>query len=268
MTRRDHLDTTDARRLLDRLRRTVDPSEAPNLLPGVLAAIGPGDQYALLDSPIGPLYITFNQIGVSAVVRASESIDFEREFRARHVRPIRKASMIPAPIRAALEAEFAGGPMPSLGFDLRDLSPFECAVLAKTREIPRGEVRPYAWIAREIGHPKAVRAVGTALGNNPVPLLIPCHRVLRSDGQIGGYALGVDTKRAVLEAEGAAPLILESLAHDGVRFLGDPEDGSFCLPSCSGMHKRADHFLKLHSPREALALGLEPCSTCRPIATH
>src|ERR1700692_1181255 len=77
-----------------------------------------------------------------------------------------------------------------LTYDLRSCTPFEAAVLRKALEIPRGQVRPYNWIAREIGRPKAMRAVGSALANNPVPILIPCHRVVRGDGKIGNYALG------------------------------------------------------------------------------
>src|SRR2546425_10684195 len=75
-------------------------------------------------------------------------------------------------------------------FDVRGLTAFEQAVWRKTREIPRGEVRPYGWVAREIGRPAAVRAVGTALANNPIPYFIPCHRVVRTDGHIGNYGGG------------------------------------------------------------------------------
>ena len=76
----------------------------------------------------------------------------------------------------------------------------------KALEIPRGEVRPYGWIAAEIGRPKAVRAVGTALGHNPVPLIVPCHRVVRTDGTIGQYSLGgPGNKRTILSAEGLDP---------------------------------------------------------------
>ena len=86
-------------------------------------------------------------------------------------------------------------------YDLSGLSPFERAVLTKTLEIPLGEVRPYGWVAREIGRPRAVRAVGSALGRNPVPVLIPCHRVVRSDGALSGYRWGVRRKRTLLERE-------------------------------------------------------------------
>jgi methylated-DNA-[protein]-cysteine S-methyltransferase len=76
-------------------------------------------------------------------------------------------------------------------------------VLLKAREIPRGEVRTYGWVAAQIGRPLAVRAVGTALRKNPVPVFIPCHRVVRSNGQLGQYALGgTEQKAAILSAEG------------------------------------------------------------------
>ena len=74
-------------------------------------------------------------------------------------------------------------------------------VLGATSTIPRGQTRPYGWIAAEIGRPKAVRAVGTAVGRNPVPLLIPCHRVVRSDGSPGEYVFGPDAKQALLARE-------------------------------------------------------------------
>ena len=98
-------------------------------------------------------------------------------------------------------------------FDLRSVTEFERAVLSKALEIPRGEVRTYGWIAAEIGHPAAVRAVGSALRKNPVPVLIPCHRVVRSDGHIGQYALGgSDAKRLILAADGLESAEIERLA--------------------------------------------------------
>src|SRR5262249_39660482 len=144
----------------------------------------------------------------------------------------------PEALAAALEQQLRGGSPRSgrgrtLAFDLRGLSEFERAVLLKALEIPRGEVRPYAWVAREIGHPKAVRAVGTALAHNPLPLLIPCHRVVRSDGRIGDYGLGGSgAKRTVLAAEGVDPEALEGLARAGVRFWGSETTHIYCFPTC------------------------------------
>ncbi|HOW35496.1 MAG TPA: MGMT family protein [Candidatus Omnitrophota bacterium] len=81
------------------------------------------------------------------------------------------------------------------------LTPFEWKVLAATAKIPLGQTRSYQWIAKAIGKPQAVRAVGQALGRNPFPLIIPCHRVVKSDGSLGGYAGGSKMKMNLLRLE-------------------------------------------------------------------
>ena len=81
-------------------------------------------------------------------------------------------------------------------------SPFQRQVWAATREIPFGQVRSYGEIAQVIGAPKAMRAVGGALGRNPVLVLVPCHRVLRADGMLGGFAAGLEIKSQLLTLEG------------------------------------------------------------------
>jgi O-6-methylguanine DNA methyltransferase len=78
---------------------------------------------------------------------------------------------------------------------------FERKVWAALNEIPFGETRTYKWIAEKIGNPAAVRAVGRALSKNPIPIVIPCHRVIESDGSIGGYSSGVNIKKRLLELE-------------------------------------------------------------------
>ncbi len=83
------------------------------------------------------------------------------------------------------------------------LSEFQIGVLLATCEIPRGETRSYRQIALKVGRPHAYRAVGNALNSNPLPILIPCHRVIRSDGALGGYRLGASRKSRLLKAEGA-----------------------------------------------------------------
>lgn len=79
---------------------------------------------------------------------------------------------------------------------------FQNKVWDTIRQIPHGEVRSYKWIAEQIGKPKAVRAVGTAVGANAVSIFIPCHRVIRSDGTLGGYGGGIERKRQLLALEG------------------------------------------------------------------
>jgi O-6-methylguanine DNA methyltransferase len=88
--------------------------------------------------------------------------------------------------------------------DLGSVTTFTRRVLEATCEIRRGETRSYQWLARRIGMPEAARAVGNALGSNPLPLVIPCHRIVRGDGSIGGYAFGSRMKQALLETEGVA----------------------------------------------------------------
>ncbi|MBM3254085.1 MAG: MGMT family protein [Candidatus Omnitrophica bacterium] len=78
---------------------------------------------------------------------------------------------------------------------------FEKRVLRVVSTIPLGQTRSYKWVAQKAGRPKAVRAVGQALKKNPFPILIPCHRVIKNDGSIGGYSLGVDTKKRLLMFE-------------------------------------------------------------------
>lgn len=265
MTPQKHNSLAEARRQLRQIRALSSVNAPATLLRDVLAQIGPGDSYAVLETPAGALFVAYNDVGISAIQLATNTDDFERRFRLRFVRPIRPVAALPATLAEAIQAHILGEQSTELSFDLRSLKPFERAVLLKALEIPRGEVRPYAWIAREIGRPQAVRAVGTALGANPIPLLIPCHRVVRSDYRIGEYIFGTAIKRAVLTDEGAAPDILEALGRAGVRYLGDPSDGTYCLPTCAGMHCRNDpKLLKLHSEHEAITAGLEPCTACRP----
>ena len=80
-------------------------------------------------------------------------------------------------------------------------SPFQRRVYAVVRRIPRGQVRSYQWVAAQLGNPKAARAVGQALNRNPSPDLTPCHRVVRADGSLGGYAWGLAKKRRLLRQE-------------------------------------------------------------------
>ena len=243
---------TMERQLLEDLRALGRVRAPGRVLDAVLHELQLGDEYALLDTLLGPLYVAWNGVGISAVMRTPDGETFEEYFRDRFGRSARKALEVPCDLGDK--------------FDLRGLSEFEQAVLLKAREIPRGETRTYGWIAREIGHPFAVRAVGSVLRKNPVPVFIPCHRVLRSDGHLGQYALGgPDAKRSILTAEGASPEELERLAALGIRFLGNPEKKYFCFPTCSAIRQRdPDQRAEFRSGAEAVAAGYHPCSRCRP----
>jgi O-6-methylguanine DNA methyltransferase len=243
-----------SRQLLNDLRALSRDVHAPNrVLPRVLDALKLGDAYTTIDSDLGPLFVAFNREGISAVMRADSPAAFEAYFRARFGRPIRQAAQPPRTLKR---------------FDLRGLSEFERAVLCKALEIPRGEVRTYAWIAREIGRPAAVRAVGSALAKNPVPVLIPCHRVVRSDGHIGNYALGGrDAKRAILCAEGVDPDWLEEHARTGRRYVGSQTTRIYCFPTCRNARRiQARHAVGFRSEADARAAGYRACRVCRPLA--
>jgi methylated-DNA-[protein]-cysteine S-methyltransferase len=90
-----------------------------------------------------------------------------------------------------------------LPLDWSSIKPFQRAVLKAASHIPFGETRSYGWIAQKIGKPRAARAVGQALGANPIPIILPCHRVIASSGKLGGYGGGLPMKVMLLKLEGA-----------------------------------------------------------------
>ena len=188
--------------MLEKELREMGKERAPRtLLPAVMSAIAPEDECFHVDAEIGRFYVAHNSLGVSAVTRCDSLAEFEQyalKYRGRRVRETRA----PDRLRRQVEDWLAGRPV-RIRFDLRGLTEFGRAVLLKAVEIPRGEIRSYGWVAKEIGRPLAVRAVGTALAHNPIPLFIPCHRVVRSDGKIGEYGMGGPAiKRRLLLWEG------------------------------------------------------------------
>ncbi len=160
------------------------------------------DEYVLVEGPVGPLFVAFGDRGLTRVAPAGPPdvarAQFERQYELRFGRRPTPAAVAPPGLLAALHD---GSPR-GLTVDLSGLSAFGRAVLSVTAEIPFGQVRSYAWVAEQVGRPAAVRAVGSALGRNPLPVVIPCHRVIRSDGRVGEYGFGAECKRALLEREG------------------------------------------------------------------
>lgn len=236
------------------------------LLPRTLIGVGLADAYAAIESPIGPLFVAFNGLGVAAVEQAPDGASFERTHVERFGRPAYRVTALPARLAGAIGRRLAGDRRVRIALDLRGRTQFERDVWTKALEIPRGEVRPYGWIAAEIGRPKAVRAVGTALGHNPVPLIVPCHRVVRSDGLIGNYSLGgPHNKRAILSAEGLDPDRLEAFARAGIRLIGSDTTRVYCLPSCHAAQRITDrHRVTFRSTAAGHQAGYRACRLCRP----
>lgn len=157
------------------------------------------DEFVAVDGWAGPMFAAWNERGVSFATFTGDVSVFIDRFTDHFDRPVRPGARPPEELVPALET----GLVPAtLRLDLDHLGPFRRAVLEATRRIPYGEVRSYAWVAKEAGHPAAVRATGTALSRNPVVFLVPCHRVIRSDGTVGQYGFAPGTKRALLRAEG------------------------------------------------------------------
>ena len=219
-----------------------------------------------IPGPIGDLYVASTDRGI-AYVQAAEAVGdsaagFAEAFRARFARPLLAVDRPPLGLLPALRT----GRATDLRFDLREATAFEEAVLRATLAIPRGEVRPYGWVAAQIGRPGAVRAVGSALGRNPVPVLIPCHRVVRADGVIGEYLFGRSAKRRLLEAEGANVDEVGDLARRGVRLVGSDTTGVVCLPACAHARRITGAYRRgFHTVAEAVAAGYRPCRHCRPV---
>ncbi|HEY8168836.1 MAG TPA: methylated-DNA--[protein]-cysteine S-methyltransferase [Candidatus Limnocylindrales bacterium] len=244
------------------------PSAPTDLVPTVLVRVGLADEYFTADAGVGPIFVAYNGRGVSATWLAEHpdaGSAFEDAFGARFGRTIRAAKRPESGVFSRVSKALVDGRSRGLTFDLRGLTPFATDVLEGARTIPPGEIRPYAWLAREVGRPKAVRAVGTALGHNPVPILIPCHRIVRSDGHIGDYAWGSAVKRLALAAEGLDPDAFEQLATHGERYVGSDTTHIVCLPTCRYAKRvMTRHRVPFASLDDAAAAGYRGCKVCRP----
>ena len=224
------------------------------------------ERYAVLETPIGRLHVAYRGRVICAVGVETDDTAFARHcFERRGVQPSRDAAP-PMWLVTRVRNHLTGKRAFKGAVDLLGLTAFQQRVLAKVREIPRGEVRPYTWVAREIGFPGAVRAVGTALRNNPTPLLIPCHRVIRSAGSLGEYAAGGPAvKERLLTFEGVDVAELMELTRRGKRFRGSRNTHIFCLPTCySRKWAKARHTVYFESATEARQAGYRPCKLCRP----
>jgi methylated-DNA-[protein]-cysteine S-methyltransferase len=160
--------------------------------------------YELHDTPVGRLLIAVTEHGVCEIhYDADPDEEAERLARLFGVRVLRS----PRPTddaRQQLDEYFAGGRRDfTLEVDLRPTGEFGRAVLEELAQVPYGELTTYGTLAARAGRPRAARAVGTVMNRNPVPIVLPCHRVVGSTGSLVGYAGGLDRKRTLLELEGA-----------------------------------------------------------------
>ena len=182
------------------------PTDAPDLTSRAEAEGLIDVAYTSVDSPLGPLVVAATPKGLVRVSYTEfRGEDEVLEELARRVSPrVLEAPGRLDPVRRELDEYFEGRRQDfDVPIDWSYLAGFTREVLRATARIGFGEVSSYAGVAAEAGSPRAVRAAGNALGSNPMPVVVPCHRVLRSGGKLGGYTGGLERKEFLLRLEGA-----------------------------------------------------------------
>ena len=239
--------------------KTQSPSGTSD---AVLLGAGLADGYASFDSPIGEVVVTFNPEGVSMVDLPDLVVE---HFGDRFGRPLIQAEP-PKAWASKIDKAIEKGTPGALPVDFRSVTEFQQMVLGQTAKIPKGQVRSYGWLAQRVGKPNATRAVGSTMARNPVPLIVPCHRVVRSDGHIGNYSLGgPERKTELLNHEGTDPDWLESLASRKIRFTGSDTTRIFCHPTCSHAKRTMEiHTVEFRSEADAVGSGYRACKVCEP----
>lgn len=162
--------------------------------------------YDCFDSPLGPLWLVAGKKGLSYLIRGKEEDVFLAEIKRRTgVFPQKKLNQM-SRWRAALVRYFSGEAITFDGpFFFSEGTPFQQNVWQTLLKIPYGSVRSYQWVGDRLGLKRAGRAIGNACGKNPIPVIIPCHRVVRQNGTLGGYTGGIEIKKKLLALEGVTP---------------------------------------------------------------
>jgi methylated-DNA-[protein]-cysteine S-methyltransferase len=160
--------------------------------------------YDIADTPVGPLLVAVSDRGLCRISYDAEPErqveELARTFGARVLRSGRPVD----PVKRELDEYFEGRRRDfDLSVDLRGRSEFSRVVLEELARVPFGEVTTYGALANRSGRPKAARAVGMIMNRNPIPIVLPCHRVVGSTGSLVGYGGGLDRKQQLLELEGA-----------------------------------------------------------------
>ena len=158
--------------------------------------------FTIAQSPLGRLLLAATARGICRVMIGDSDKVLERELRQEYPHAIvrRNDRMLSAQVRTLVEHLRGGSPHADLPLDIRATA-FQWQVWRQLQAIPFGETRTYREVAAAIGKPTAIRAVARACATNPVALLIPCHRVIRTDGSMGGYRWGIPRKEKLLEQE-------------------------------------------------------------------
>lgn len=227
------------------------------------AAPRDADRFFGVDSPLGTLYVAFGERGVKyATADPASGEEFVRHYGETFGRLAvpaegREAEDLGERVSAAIAGEEVEIPL-----DLADRTPFQRRVVEVVCGIPYGEARSYSWVAVEAGAPRASRAVGTVMANNPLSLIVPCHRVIRNDGKPGSYGSDPARKVRLLELEGVP---VEEVAR--APYLATTATGVVCHATCriarqTGIGDRRS----FRSVAAAFEAGFVSCEVCRPVA--
>jgi len=158
--------------------------------------------YSRTKTELGDFWIACSPRGITAVRFATETpAAFETAYRKRFgERP--RIGEIPQAYKQALRRAVKGRDISPVPIDWSGFTPFQKKVLKTLLKVPAGKVRSYSRLARQAGFPKAARAVGSVMANNPIPFIIPCHRIIPASGGVGNYGFGKELKRKLLAREG------------------------------------------------------------------
>jgi len=159
--------------------------------------------YSTINSPVGKLYAAKTSKGISFLsLTRKEWERYLRDLRKDRNFELHRNDVQFLPLKKALRRYFSGKEMKfTFPFDLFSGTSFQRKVWNAMRKIPYGETRSYKWLAQKVGNPQKARAVGQACGSNPLPILIPCHRVIRENGSLGGFGGGLHIKGELLRIE-------------------------------------------------------------------
>ncbi len=224
------------------------------------------DSFDRVETDSGAVWVAFSEAGIRMITAAGTVDDLRTAYAKRYCRVLEPGS-IPDKLRRQIIAALGGEGVEHPRLDLEDDSDLEHDVLRVLSRIPRGQVRTYAWVARQAGRPRAVRAVANIIARNIVPFIVPCHRVVPSAGGIGNYAFGSKRKRELLAAEGVDVEELDRLAREHVRYIGSRTTHIFCFPTCRDARRiREGNRVPFRDADDALENGYRPCRSCQPVA--
>jgi O-6-methylguanine DNA methyltransferase len=237
-----------------RLRRSLERIVRPMARIGMIeSSLG---RLFVAESDRGLLGVRFADIGGGAAMLTAirQKFDFREDASA--------AGQIREKIERALDGDAEAASSPPVDYSLVE-GAFQRRALARLRLVPAGGVVTYQALAAAIGAPSGQRAVGHAMATNPLPIFIPCHRVIRSDGTIGNYGGGVERKLQLLRAEGFRVEKGNRVPSEAV--YGHWQSHIFCRPDCSAV-RRADRkkWIIFSEAQRASASGMRPCKLCHP----